>query len=140
MIQKRERNMLMVKTFIKFSEIHGIGCFTAEDIKSGQIVWRLDPGLDVEISEDELKKQPASVIDFFNTYSYGQISNSKKTYILCGDHARHMNHSDNPNVLEAGEGNTFNIASRDIKAGEELTCNYKEFDADAKLKLTSKNI
>jgi SET domain-containing protein len=139
MKQKREVSMLMVKSSIKFSDIHGIGCFSAEDIKAGQVVWRLDSGFDVEISEEDLLKQPASVIDFFKTYSYGQTSNGKKTYILCGDHARHMNHSDDPNVLEAGEGNAFNIAARDIKAGEELTCNYLEFDSDAKLKLTSKN-
>lgn len=28
-----------------------------------------------------------------------------------------------------------NIAARDIEAGEELTCNYKDFDSDASRKL-----
>ena len=127
--------MLMVKTFLKFSDIHGVGCFTAEDIKAGDIVWKFDPVLDIELPESALKSLPPSVISFFQMYSYGQKNGNEKTYILCGDHARHMNHSSEPNLLESGDENAYNIAARDIKAGEELTCNYNEFDTDAAFKL-----
>jgi hypothetical protein len=68
-------------------------------------------------------------------YAYGQQSGSKKTFILCGDHSRHMNHSDHANLIEAGNGDAFNIAARDILAGEELTCDYNAFDTDASFKL-----
>lgn len=122
--------MLRVKTFLKFSDIHGIGCFAGEDIKAGQIVWSLDPDLDLEIDESRISTYPPAVVEFLKTYSYGQQSGNKKTYILCGDHARHMNHSENPNLLEGGDNQAINIAGRDIKAGEELTCNYHEFDTD----------
>jgi SET domain-containing protein len=127
--------MLLVKSFLKFSEIHGVGCFTAEDIKAGQVVWSLDPILDVEIDANKISELPASVQSFLFMYAYGQISEEKKTFILCGDHARHMNHSEKPNLIEAGDGNAFNIAVRDIKAGEELTCDYNSFDTDASFKL-----
>lgn len=125
--------MLLVKSFLKFSEIHGVGCFTAEKINAGQIVWKLDPILDVEINAKTIETLHPAVQSFLQMYAYGQIKDSTKTYILCGDHARHMNHSLNPNLLEAGDGN--NIAVRDIAAGEELTCDYTAFDTDASAKL-----
>jgi SET domain-containing protein len=46
-----------------------------------------------------------------------------------------MNHSDHANLIEAGNGDAFNIAARDILAGEELTCDYNAFDTDASFKL-----
>lgn len=127
--------MLLVKSFLKFSDIHGVGCFAAEDIKAGQVVWKFDPILDVELDAEKISEFPESVQSFLFMYAYGQQTGTKKTFILCGDHARHMNHSDNPNLIEAGDGNAFNIAARDIKAGEELTCDYNAFDTDASFKL-----
>ncbi len=127
--------MLLVKSFLKFSDIHGVGCFTAEDIKAGQIVWKFDPVLDVEIDETLISTYPEAIRSFLNMYAYGQHDGGKKTFILCGDHARHMNHSENPNLVEAGDGNAYNIAARDIKSGEELTCDYNAFDTDATFKL-----
>jgi uncharacterized protein len=127
--------MLRVRTQLKMSGIHGVGCFTLEDIKQGQIVWEMDPGLDLELDEEQLLKLAPAVQEFFNIYSYGQIKNGKHTFILCGDHARHMNHSENPNLQETGNDNAQNIALRDIQAGEELTCNYHDFDFDVFKKL-----
>ncbi|MBA2403509.1 MAG: SET domain-containing protein [Bdellovibrionales bacterium] len=130
--------MLLVKSFLKFSEIHGVGCFAAEDITAGQVVWKFDPVLDVELDADKIDSYPPAVVSFLQMYAYGQQTETKKTFILCGDHARHMNHSDNPNLIEAGDGNAFNIAGRDIKSGEELTCDYNSFDTDASFKLHHK--
>ena len=127
--------MLLVKTFLKFSDIHGVGCFTAEDIKAGQMVWKFDPILDVELDEVKIAAYPESVRSFLHMYAYGQQTGLMKTFILCGDHARHMNHSEQPNLVEAGDGNALNLAARDIKAGEELTCDYNSFDTDATFKL-----
>ncbi len=125
--------MLIVKTNLKYSEIHGLGCFAGEDIKKGQTVWRFDPGIDLVFIEGELRKLPFSFTDFLKVYAYSPLSNAEKTYILCADHARHMNHSEEPNLLETPEG--LNVAMRDIKAGEELTCDYNQFDRDAAAKL-----
>jgi len=127
--------MLLKKSFIKFSGIHGIGCFTQEDIKKGERVWELDPDLDITIPANKINSYPPAITEFLKMYAYGQETGSEKIFILCGDHARHMNHSEDPNLIEAGDGNAFNIAARDIKAGEELTCNYNEFDTDASFKL-----
>lgn len=125
--------MLIVKTQLKYSEIHGLGCFADEDIKKGQIVWRFDEGIDLIFTEEQLKQLPSSFKEFLKVYAYSPMSEAEKTYILCADHARHMNHSENPNLDETPEG--LNVALRDIKKGEELTCNYKQFDKDASYKL-----
>jgi SET domain-containing protein len=127
--------MMMVKTSVKFSPIHGLGCYAEEDIKAGDVVWKMDPTLDIVLDAEAIKSYPPSVVDFLQMYAYGQDEAGKKSYILCCDHARHMNHSENPNCIEAGDGNAFNLAARDIKIGEELTCDYNAFDTDAKFKL-----
>jgi SET domain-containing protein len=129
--------MLVVKTFLKYSPIHGLGCFAGEDIKKGQLVWRFDSGIDLIFTEDQLKKLPLSFQEFLKIYSYSP-TNQKNTYILCVDHARHMNHSDHPSLLETSEGH--NIAAQDISKGEELTCNYLEFDSEAEFKLDKNKI
>jgi SET domain-containing protein len=54
--------------------------------------------------------------------------------ILCGDHSKHMNHSAEPNLLDLENGYK-NVAARDIAVGEELTCNYYDFDLAANAKL-----
>lgn len=125
--------MLIVKTFVKDSGIHGLGCFAGEDIKQGQLVWRFDQGIDLVFTEEEVKKLPNPFQEFLKIYAYSPMSESSKTYILCADHARHMNHSESPNLSETPDGN--NIALRDIKMGEELTCDYTAFDKEASLKL-----
>lgn len=126
--------MMLVRSSVRFSPIHGLGCFAEEDIKKGQVVWKFDPLLDLEFKSSEVENHPAPIVEFLKTYCYGQMKDGEKTYILCGDHARHMNHSLEPNLLEEGvEG--LNIAARDIKQGEELTCDYTQFDTDAADKL-----
>jgi SET domain-containing protein len=127
--------MMLVRSTVKYSPIHGLGCFTQENIKKGQVVWKFDPAIDLVYSLEDLKKFPSCFIEFLKMYSYGQINNQEKILILCGDHGRHMNHSDTPNLLEAGDKEGLNIAARDILAGEELTCDYKKFDFDAHTKL-----
>jgi|APLak6261662433_1056034.scaffolds.fasta_scaffold51223_1 SET domain-containing protein len=127
--------MMQVRSSVKYSPIHGLGCFADEDIKKGQVVWEFDSRLDQVIDAKDLDKFPAPVVEFLRMYCYGQQDGAKRTMILCGDHARHMNHSDAPNLLEADGPNGVNIAGRDIKKGEELTCDYGLFDLDADYKL-----
>lgn len=126
--------MLIVKTKLKYSEIHGLGCFAGEDIKKGQTVWRFDDGIDLVFAEKDFSKFPESFVEFLKMYAYSPLNDSEKKYILCADNARHMNHSESPNLDETPEG--LNVALRDIKAGEELTCDYSQFDKDASFKLS----
>jgi len=98
---------------VKVSDIHGHGLFAAKEIKSGEIVVRWNKR---ELSE----------------YEYASLTQIEKTYIdiqgskifLMGEPERYVNHSCVPNTIS---GQNCDIASRDIKKGEEITADYKYF-------------
>jgi SET domain-containing protein len=115
--------MLLVGTYLSSSKINGFGIFAQEFIPAGSVVWEFTPGLDLEFWVDE---QPQRIQEYLRHYG-SRVEPS--IYLLCGDNARFMNHSDNPNVSGA---QSPNIALRDIEAGEEITCNYAEFNLDFK--------
>jgi hypothetical protein len=121
--------VLRVLTELRASPLHGLGCFAAQAIARGEVVWRFDEGLDVFMPASNVDSLPPAAREFLKVYGYvldGAV-------VLCGDHARHMNHSAAANVVELDDGS--NVAARDIAAGEELTCNYFDFDAMASAKL-----
>jgi uncharacterized protein len=127
--------MLLVSTSVKPSPIHGLGCFTNERIRRGQVVWEFDPRVDVPIRMDELSALPPVVQEVFHALGYVEMRGGARTVILCADHGRHVNHSDRPNLIDGGPNTDTQIAARDIEIGEELTCDYWSFDLDAERKL-----
>ena len=127
--------MFTVRTKLAPSQIHGLGTFADEDIPCGSMIWAFDPGFDVEFSLDDLGDLSSFVRQRVMHYSY--VSKETGKGILCADDARFMNHSSQPNTASRmdGRGHEVTVASRDIAAGEEITCDYYEFDADAARKL-----
>jgi len=121
--------MLLVKTIIKPSSIHGIGLFADQDILKGTVIWKFSPGLDLEINHldfEKLNQYEKDIILFFGFHS-------KKTgnYHLSFDNVRFINHSANGNISIETKINDIEyplIANIDIKKGDELTQNYFEFD------------
>jgi SET domain-containing protein len=120
--------MLLVKTSLRKSDIHGFGCFAEEKINKGQVVWVFDDRIDVRVTVDELKQLPESARDFYRIYGYSEMYQGEQVIVLCGDHSKHMNHSLEPNLTEGGDEGELNVALCDIEVGEELTCNYYNFD------------
>ncbi|MFH1456604.1 MAG: SET domain-containing protein [Patescibacteria group bacterium] len=123
--------MLLVKTKIGQSKIHGIGLFADQFIKKGTPIWRFNPGLDLKITEEEFEKLPELAHECYSHYCYHSIVDN--TYVLPFDDARFFNHSKKSNttsidVPDDPEG--LEIASKDIKVGEEILCDCKEFDID----------
>jgi len=121
--------MLLIKTIIKPSTIHGIGLFADQDIPKGTKIWEFSPGLDLEINPSDFEKlsQYEKDIIFFSGF------HSKKTgnYHLSFDNVRYINHSTFGNISTdiTVDGVEYPlIANRDIKKGEEITQNYFEFD------------
>ncbi len=127
--------MLNINVSVKPSPIHGLGCFADEPIKKGTIVWQLDKRLDLHIPQAELEALPPAAQAFLHMYAYGANQDGQPVWILCGDHAKHMNHSDTPNLASCGPNQEMDMALRDIEPGEELTCNYYEFDLNHAEKL-----
>ena len=126
--------MLVVRASLRPSGIHGLGCFTDEPIAQGQVTWVFDARVDVRIAADELATMPEPFQAYCDLYGYAEIVDGRRVITVCGDHSKHMNHSLRPNILSQGEND---VAARAIAAGEELTCNYYDFDLDAGEKLTA---
>ena len=122
--------MLLVKTRLGMSDIHGVGLFAAEFIRAGATVWRLNPALDIRLTGEQILGLPEPCRDQIQKYSYREKHSG--LYVLCGDDARFFNHSMEPNCQDVynGEGEDVTLAGRDIEYGEELTCDYAAFDLD----------
>ena len=123
--------MMLVRTKLGLSSIHGIGLFADQDIPKGTPVWEFTPGFDQEIPREQFEKIPEAARNDFLKYSYTSKKNGGY-YILCCDDGRFFNHSEEPNVtsMPSGTGSEdIDVAARDIKKGEELTCDYRSFEA-----------
>ncbi|OYW56408.1 MAG: SET domain-containing protein-lysine N-methyltransferase [Hyphomicrobium sp. 32-62-53] len=128
--------MLMVKTRLGQSLIEGTGLFAAEPIKAGTVTWRFVPGFDQLFSAEQIAALPDVAREAIETYTY--VHEASGHYVYCLDNARFMNHADDPNTAGVhvdGAIEGYDVATRDIAEGEELTCDYRVFDAGYQRKL-----
>ena len=116
--------MFSVPTYLKRSPIHGVGVFTPEPISEGAVIWDYVEGVDWRLTPDELSAFPQPFQSRMRRYCYLESSG---LYVLCGDNAKFMNHSADPNCDDRGD---VTRAARAIEPGEELTCDYGAFDLE----------
>lgn len=121
--------MLLVKTKIRRSKIHGIGLFADEFIPKGTEIWKFTPGFDLKFTREQILNFSPLLQIHLCKYSW----KSKKTKLYCfsSDNGKYFNHSENPNCISEyrdGEEEVITIATRDIRAGEEMTDNYSSFE------------
>jgi SET domain-containing protein len=114
--------MLLVKTYIDKSRIHGLGVFAGEFIRKDQKLWRFVFGFDRYYSRKQLAKLPKPAKDFIKLHGYQW----KNEILLSMDHDTFMNHSDHPNTYYK---NGYVLARRDIRKGDEITNDYRAFEA-----------
>jgi len=129
--------MMQINTTVKESTIPGagLGLFAVEDIKKDTIIWIFNPLLDRVITEEEFNKLNTFEKAYVKTYAYlsddkDYSTNGKTNYILCIDNGRFFNHSTTlNNVIDTHDllFGSITVTARDIKAGEELLCNYGVF-------------
>lgn len=100
------------------SQEMGYGLFATKAIPRGTITWVGD-ALDQIVSAERFAAMPESLRAQTVKYSY---VNGRGERILCWDHGRFVNHSCAANCLSPGFD--FEIAIRDITAGEEITDDY----------------
>jgi SET domain-containing protein len=131
--------MFIVRNSLRPSPIQGLGCFAEEPVKKGQIIWQYDPRFDIRIPVTDLSSFPPAVQEHLQIYTYVEMVDGQEVMVYCADLSKHMNHSDNPNLLDTPD-NLQQIAARDIEPGEEFTCNYFTFDLDAFKKLSGRQI
>ena len=118
--------MMVVRSYLAPSAIEGLGVFAAAPIAKGEIVWRFDPRFDQVISKDAIAAAPEPVREFLERYVY-EFHADPSCVVLDGDEGRYMNHADDPNI-DMSDPDVC-VATRDIAAGEELTCDYRALSA-----------
>ena len=120
--------MLLIRTRVGPSSIHGNGVFACESVDQGILIWRFEPLFDREISEPDLCNMPPAFREYIDMYAY-RASDLGGRLILPCDHAKFLNHSATPNTSEIPFGS---IANRKINVGDEITCDYDAFCTDGK--------
>jgi SET domain-containing protein len=122
--------MLLVRTKLALSQIHGIGLFADQLIPKGTEVWRFVPGFDIEKTDDEIAAYPSYILDWFKCYGYLDYHFGR--YILCADDARFVNHSDNPNINQDYSLDFYgvNLAIHDIQRRDEITIDYRVIEKE----------
>jgi hypothetical protein len=78
--------MLLVKTTIAPSTIHGIGLFADEFIPQGTRIWEFTPGFDLKLSSTFIENAPEPLQSWLHTHTY--CSRLSHQYILWGTHLR----------------------------------------------------
>ena len=133
--------MLRVETEVRPSEIAGLGLFAVGYIAAGEIIWQFVEGFDYLLTNEafaELSPEEQVELVYKHYYSH-ELGGAAGAYIVMGDNAVYFNHSDTPNTQtvpdQAGQKEGMTVAARNILPGEELTCDYNEFDGTVKQKL-----
>lgn len=116
--------MLTVKSYLDKSQIDGIGVFAGEDILPGTIVCRSE--FEILYTPEEFEQLEDWQKLFVRTWGWKDKLDG--LHHLSLDNDRFMNHSDNPNTTCDETGLT--IATRLIRRGEEILCNYAQFEAE----------
>lgn len=104
------------------NDTKGNGVVATARIPLGTVTWVFDD-LDREIPMAKLNGMSEPCRDTVLTYSY---RNNKGNLIFCWDNERFINHSFKPNCCLTPY--RFELAIRDIEAGEELTNDYGTFN------------
>lgn len=118
--------MMLVPTFLAISDIHGVGLFAAAPIAKGAKVWEHMAGLEVTIDPALLPSYPQAVQMYLKRYCYPHPLDAGK-WVLDGDNGRFYNHDEKSPNCDFTQP-LVGVALRDIAKGEELTCNYNDFD------------
>lgn len=112
---------------------HGIGLFTNENLSKGQVIYTASPLLDLNITQEQfnsLSDREKKEIEWWGFHIPGT-----NIWHVDFDVSKFVNHSTNPTITQdQNHSEAYLIASRDIKAGEELTQNYLEFESEDDLK------
>ena len=119
--------MLIVRTYVNNSSIHGMGVFAKEFIKKGTKVWEFHPVFDLKVDPEVFAKLPKAAQEEIEIHMYTPEEDGPFYYETTS--GKYMNHSRDPNVDFSDVG--FGYALRDVQPGEELTCDYRQIMHDS---------
>jgi SET domain-containing protein len=117
--------MLLIPNYVGPSTIEGVGVFAAAPIKKGTAIWSLDDRFDQVLSAADVAALGDEQRRFVERYGYTHTTRPE-LIVLEMDNGRFMNHASQPNTDFTDPAVGWTI--RDIAEGEEITCNYAEFE------------
>jgi hypothetical protein len=111
--------MLHPDTELRFiSPEVGHGVLATRRIPQGTITWVQDR-LDRVFTSEQMAAMGEPYWSILDKYTF---RDAQGDHVFCWDHARYVNHSFHANCLPTVDG--FELAVRDIEAGEQLTDDY----------------
>jgi len=116
--------MLLVKTKIAPSNIHGVGLVADQFIPKDTVIWVHNDAIDRVYLKQGLDFLPAQARETILLYGWREGI----YYVYPGDNARFTNYSSDPNCGPGVDGTS--VALRDIIPGEEIVEDYGLFDDD----------
>lgn len=108
------------------SRIHGVGVIAIRDIPAGTLVFHGESERVVWVSRAAVRRMPKAIRALYE--DFGMVSGDRlgvPPTLNMLSVGWYVNHSDRPNV-EAGDDARFR-ALRPLRAGEELTADYRTF-------------
>jgi hypothetical protein len=107
----------------------GYGVFAISGLPKGTITYVWDP-MEVEVFPGDPRLEEPTLRGLIERYSY---IDSRGVRIVSWDHAKYVNHCCQCNTMSTAYG--FEIAVRDIEAGEQITDEYGLFNLRDPMKL-----
>jgi len=124
--------MIHIEYKLDKSAHHGVGLFTSQDIDAGEVVYTANPLLDVNITIGEFEDLEKSEQDEIRWWGF--FDQPSQRWHVDFDVSKFINHSFEGNITQSSDHDeAYLIASKDIKAGEELVQNYLEFETEEDL-------
>ncbi len=125
--------MIHIKYQLKTSGLHGIGLFTNEPLKKGQLVYTASPMLDLNITQEQFNSLNQKEKD--EILWWGFFDEPSQKWHVDFDVSKFINHAKNATVTQdSAHEEAYLVAAKDITVGEELTQNYLEFESPEDLK------
>lgn len=115
------------------SDSIGYGMFATRDMPMGTLTYVRDP-FERLFSQAEFAALPDLQRDLIDRYCY---TDRHGNLVLSWDHSKYVNHHCQSNTLHTAFG--FEIAVRDIAAGEEITTDYSLFNIQEALPIACNN-
>jgi len=100
----------------------GFGVFATDFLPAGTITYVQD-SLDISIDEAQYGSIDSLLKESVDRYAFIDKNGNR---VLCWDHAKYVNHCCHANTISTGYG--FELAIRDIAAGEQVTDDYGLFN------------
>lgn len=118
--------MIIIRTFVDRSPLHGLGVFSKDFVPKGSKVWEFNPIFDLKVDPAEFEKLPQAVKEEIEIHMY--VPEDGGLFYYETTSGKYMNHSRDPNVDFSNVG--YGYALRDIQPGEELLCDYRQIMHD----------